>query len=418
MRSKKSIYITAFIILGLAILGFLFLRDSNNVSEEGDEHGHSETEESVEKVSATNNKEVALNQAQYDASKIVLGTFSGKNLSAVINANGYTKLPPQNQADVSVFANAIVKQISIIEGEKVQKGQTVAVLESPEFAKLQEAYLTSRSNLEFLKLEFKRQESLNEDDINSKKTFQKSKAEYDIELSRNQSLLRQLQLLNINPNGSISSTVSVKAPISGYVTEIFIKIGSTVEPGKSLMTILDNSKLHLDLLVYEKDLNKVKPGQTVRFMLTNQGNEEITGKIFNVGKAFESNTKSVAVHADISNKDQKLIPGMYVNALIDIEANETEALPLEAIIKADGREFIFILEDIMPEEKSADGNIIKEKEFHFLRIEVKSGTSQLGFVQVTLLQEIPKDAQIVLSGAYYIQSHLIKNDGGGGGHAH
>ena len=108
---------------------------------------------------------------------------------------------------------------------------------------------------------------------------------------------------------------------------------------------------------------------------------------------------------------------MYVNALIDIESNETDALPLEAIVKAEGREFIFILEDIVPEKKSENGNIIKEKELHFLRIEVKSGTSQLGFVHVTLLQAIPKDAQIVLSGAYYIQSHLLKNDGAGG-HAH
>ncbi len=413
MRNNKSKYITAIIIGILAIVGFLIIR--NNSAE--DDHDHETAENKTEELSPIINKEVALNQAQYDAAKIVLGTFSSKNLSDVIHANGYTKLPPQNQADVSVFANAIVKQISIIEGQKVQKGQTLAVLESPEFAKLQEAYLTSKSNLEFLKLEFKRQESLNEDEINSKKTFQKSKAEYDIEVSRNQSLLRQLQLLNINPNGSISSTVAVKAPISGYITEIFIKIGSTVEPGKSLMNIVDNSQLHLDLLVYEKDLNKVKPGQTVRFTLTNQGNDEITGKIFNVGKAFESDTKSVAVHADISNDDQKLIPGMYVNALIDIESNETDALPLEAVVKAEGREFIFILEDIVPEKKSENGNIVKEKELHFLRIEVKSGTSQLGFVHVTLLQAIPKDAQIVLSGAYYIQSHLLKNDGAGG-HAH
>ncbi len=417
MRNNKSLYITIIIVGILVLVGYLIVRN-NSAGQEDDDHDQDTVENTNEGMSAIINKEVALNEAQYNASKIVLGTFSSKNLSGVIQANGYTKLPPQNQADVSVFANAIVKQISIIEGQKVQKGQTVAVLESPEFAKLQESYLTSKSNLEYLKLEFKRQESLNEDEINSRKTFQKAKAEYDIELSRNQSLLRQLQLLNINPNGSISSTVAVKAPISGFITEIFIKIGSTVEPGKSLMNIVDNSKLHLDLLVYEKDLYKVKPGQNVRFILTNQDNSEITGKIFNVGKAFESDTKSVAVHADISNEGQKLIPGMYVNALIDIESKETDALPLEAVIKADGREFIFILEDTIPAEKSADGNITKEKEYHFLRIEVKSGTSQLGFVHVDILQTMPKDAQIVLSGAYYIQSHLVKNDGGGGGHAH
>ena len=413
MRKNNSIYITISIISFLIIVGFLIVR--NNLVE--DDHNHEMSENTAEQLVPNNNKEVVLNEAQYNAAKIELGSFSSKNLSDVIHANGYTKLPPQNQADVSVFANAIVKQILIIEGQKVQKGQTVAIIESPEFTKLHEAYLTSNSNLAYLKLEFKRQESLNEDEINSKKTFQKSKSEYDIELSRNQSLLRQLQLLNINPTGSISSTVAVKAPIAGFVTEIFIKIGSTVEPGKSLMTIVDNSKLHLDLLVFEKDLNKVKKGQTVRFVLTNQGNDEIEGEIFNVGKAFESNTKSVAVHADISNEEQKLIPGMYVNALIDIEAKEMDALPLEAVIKAEGREFIFVLEQIVVGEKSENGTIIKQKEFHFQRIEVKSGTSQLGFVEVTLLQEIPEDARIVLSGTYYIQSHLLKNDGGGG-HAH
>lgn len=229
--------------------------------------------------------------------------------------------------------------------------------------------------------------------------------------------MRQLQRLNINPNSSISRTVAVKAPISGCITEIFIKIEPTIEPGKSLMNIVDNSKLHLNLLIYEKDLNKVKPGQTVRFIFTNQGNDEIKGKIFNLGKAFERDTKSVAVHADISHDDQKTIPGMYVKALIGIEADETDALSLEAVVKAEGREFIFILEEIVAEKKSENGNSTKEKEFHFLRIEVKSGISQLGFVHVTLLQAIPKNAQIDLSGAYYIQNDLLKNDGASG-HAH
>jgi cobalt-zinc-cadmium efflux system membrane fusion protein len=184
----------------------------------------------------------------------------------------------------------------------------------------------------------------------------------------------------------------------------------------------------VDLLVYEKDLQKVKPGQQVRFTLTNQDNTEIMGQIFSIGKAFENETKSVAVHADILNEKQLLIPGMYVNALIDVGINQVQSLPEEAIVKADGREFIFILEKV-EEEKShdekaghdhADEHEHSEKAgkgYHFQRIEVKTGTKQLGFVQVTLLQEIPANARIVLKGAYYIQSHLLKSEGGGG-HEH
>lgn len=126
-----------------------------------------------EEHSDSKNKEVELNQAQYDASNIQLGDFELKNLSAVINANGYTKLPPQNQADVSVLVAGLIKKINIIEGQFVKQGQTLAVIESMEFTKIQEAYLTSKSNLELMLLEYERQKTLNEGNANSKKHCKK-----------------------------------------------------------------------------------------------------------------------------------------------------------------------------------------------------------------------------------------------------
>ena len=429
MKKSNIIYASIVGTIILAIILYFSLRHT-----EGDGHVHADgetnTEEShSEEKEPTTIKEVELNEAQFKASSIELGTFSDKNLSEVIKANGYTKLPPQNQADVSVFTTGIVKTINVMEGQRVSKGQTIATIESPEFTKIQESYLTSKSNLEYLKLEFERQKTLSDEEVNSKKVFQKTKSDYEIERARFNSLQKQLNTLHISGNGNSTATVPVIAPISGNITEIYIKIGSNVEAGKPLMNIVDNSKLHVDLLVYEKDLFKVKQGQNVRFILTNQDNTEINGKIFSVGKSFENETKSVAVHADISNNQQKLIPGMYVNALIDAGANTVKALPSEAIIKADGKEFIFVvLEEGHKEEahdekeghNHEDGHEHEEAEgktFHFQRIEVKTGTTQLGYTQVTLLQKIEPNAKIVLKGAYYVQSHLLKSEGGGG-HAH
>lgn len=435
---KKSNILYA-IIAGVIIVGIILYFSLRHTANDGHKHGAEEgvkTEEkghTEEKEETGPNKEVELNEAQYKSSGIELGTFSQKNLSAVVSANGYTELPPQNQADVSVYMSGIVKSIAVTEGQAVRKGQVLATIESPEFARLQEDYLTSKSNLEFLTLEYDRQKTLSEQEVNSKKVFQKTKAEYQTEKARFSSLQRQLSVLHISPNSTPSATVPVIAPIGGFVTEINIRIGSNVEAGKPLLGIVDNSKLHVDLLVYEKDINKVKAGQTVRFILTNQDNSEIVGKIFSVGKSFENETKSVAVHAYISNSAQKLIPGQYVNALIDIGVNTVNALPLDAVIKAEGREFIFILEEGHKEEGHDDEKSHDKKEghahndgdkheepgksYHFQRVEVKTGTAQLGFVQVTLLQEIEVDAKIVLKGAYYIQSHLLKSEGGGG-HEH
>lgn len=396
---KSTIYISILIVIVVGLL--LYIQFGHTHEEE--EHDHP----TATKENHSDEKEVHLNDAQFKAAEITLGTFSKKNIKDVVASNGYTKLPPQNQADVSVHSSGIVKSILIEEGDKVQKGQVLATIESPEFAKLKEAYLLSKSNLEFLKLDFERQKTLNEEAVNAKKTFEKSKSDYEMELARFASLKNQLALLHINLSENAKATVPVLAPISGYVTEIHIRIGSAISAGSSMLNIVDNAKLHVDLLVYERDLYKIRKGQKVRFILTNQNKNEIVGTVFNIGKAFENDTKAVAIHAEIDNKDEKLISGMYVNALIDLGAASVFALPLDAVVKADGRSFIFV-------EEATDSD---KSEIHFKRIEVKEGPSQLGYVQIDLLQKIDKNAKIALKGAYYIQSHLTKTQGGGG-HAH
>ena len=395
---KSTIYIS---VLAAIVLGLLLYIQFGHQHEEAHDHEPETTE------ADNHEKEVHLNAAQFKAAEIILGTFSKKNLNEVVLSNGYTKLPPQNQADVSIHSSGIVKTILVEEGEKVRKGQVLATIESPEFAKLKEAYLLSKSQLSFLKADFERQKSLDEDAVNAKKTFQKAKSEFEMEMARYASLQKQLALLNISLAENATASVPVLAPIGGYVTEIHIRIGSAVTQGISMLKIVDNSKLHVDLLVYEKDLYKIKKGQKVSFILTNQNRNEVVGTVFSIGKAFENDTKAVAIHAEIENKEERLISGMYVNALIDLGANAVFALPLDAVIKADGRSYIFVL----------DKNDSNDNEIHFKRIEVKERTAQLGFVQIDLLQKIDKDAKIALKGAYYIQSHLTKSQGGGG-HAH
>ncbi|MCP9748326.1 efflux RND transporter periplasmic adaptor subunit [Lacihabitans sp. CS3-21] len=368
---------------------------------------------------------VELTPMQVKSAQIVFGNFEKKNLSEVITANGYTKLPPQNQADVSVFLGGIIKTIAVIEGQFVKKGQTLATFQSLEFnnirlekAKLTEELQQAKVSKDFLELEFARQKELSDENVTAKKTFQKINSELEsiknkIKNTENQIIILE-QNLSLGGNES-TSILSIAAPISGYITEVKIKIGSSISANNTLFSIVDNSKMHVDLLVYEKDLFRIKVGQSVRFVLTNQGNQEIIGRIFSVGKSFQNESKSVAVHADINNSTIGLIPGMYVNALIDIGKNDVETLPIDAIAKAEGKEFIFIQES---DEKHEAGEKHEENEkentdtgVHFKRIEVKTGTTQLGFVQVTSLQEIPAGAKIVTKGAYYLQATMSNAEG-------
>lgn len=377
---------------------------------------------------ASGEKEVHLNQAQFDNAEIDTGWFEMKNLSDVVNANGYTKLDPQDEADVSMPITGTIKSIKVIEGNYVKKGQILATMSSLDYNKMlqEEAQLNERlaitqSGIPYLQAEYDRQKSLADDNINAKKIFEKVSSDLKIAQTKITSLNKQLALVNQAINmvsGAKGSTISISAPLSGYVTHVDAKIGTIVQPGIPIFSIVDNSKMHVDLLIYEKDLSKVKVGQTVRFILTNQSNQEIKGEIYNIGKSFANDTKSVAVHADIEKNDANLIPGMYINALIDIGDNKVNTLPEDAIIIAEGRKFVFLYAGIHEhDDEEADDEHEEEIEFEFVRLEVSTGATQLGFVEVTPLGDIPKGNKIVTSGAYYLQSHLQKSEGGGG-HSH
>lgn len=406
---------------------------------------------------------IRLNKAQYINAEIDTGWFSMKNLSDVIYANGYTKLDPKDQAEVSMPVAGTIKSIEVIEGDYVKKGATLATMESLEYskmilennnlllernklqlekanlkmekAKLEEALAVGETNIIYLQKEYDRQEALSNSNINGRKLFEKVQTDLAIEQAQVKAHKNQIEQLNktiamfgnsaaayqdlnlsdgkspsIGSGGS--KLVKITAPISGHITHIDIKIGSTVKAGQDMFALVDNSQMHVDLLVYEQDLYKVKVGQTVRFMLTNQSNQEIRGEIYNIGKSFANETKSVAVHADIEENDANLIPGMYINALIDIGESKVQAVPNQAVVMAEGREFVYLWE----KENKNNAVAAALDEITFVRLEVKTGSRQLGYVQVTPLDEIHDGDKIVLNGAYYLQSHLQKAEGGGGHH--
>ncbi len=416
----------------LCLLFFAFLfscthehgPDSHN--HEVDLHTASDGEEHMDH---DHGKVVYLNEAQYLNAEIDTGWFEMKNISNVIHANGYTELAPQNRADVSLPVAGIVRSIKVIEGDHVKKGQLLGSVTSKEFnelllekARIEQVFKEANEQIVYLQAQYDRQQALSLESINAKKTFEKVSADLKVAQVRAAGLKQQLKLLeqSIQLVGKPSSfAIPIIAPINGYVTQVNINIGTAVRPGMSMFLIVDNSQMHVDLKIYEKDLNRIEIGQKVRFIFSNQSNKEVMGSIYNIGKAFATQSKAVTVHADIENFDGKLIPGMYVNALIDMGDEKVKTLPQEAVVTAEGRTFIFLWEKENAEVHShshEDEDHAHAAELSFARLEVKTGASKLGFVAVTPLEEIHEGDKIVTGGAYYLQSHLQKSEGGGGHH--
>jgi cobalt-zinc-cadmium efflux system membrane fusion protein len=385
---------------------FLFLTSCNN----------KKAEEAHEEEKPEN--EVALTAVQFKTIGIEFGTIENRNLNTVIKANGYTTVPPQNSAKVATLIGGTVKDIFVLEGTFVNKGKVLATLQNLEVVEMQEDYNSAVANIEYLQLEYNRQKTLSDENVNPRKTFQEVKAKLAVERARAQAAKTKLQALNVSTNGK-SSLIPIISPISGYVGKISIAKGAFAETGISLFEVVDNSQMHLDLNVYEKDLGAISVGQEVDFVLTNQSNKAIKGKIFGINKSFSNESKTVAVHAKINLNDAKdLISGMYVSANININNNTVPALPKDAIVRNGEKYFVYVQEEHHEESKGnkqkAIGKEEAHNEIHFKAIEVVPGTTDLGYTEVKFVEDIPADAKIVIKGAFYLLSAMK----GGGAHEH
>ena len=174
--------------------------------------------------------------------------------------------------------------------------------------------------------------------------------------------------------------------------------------------------MQLDLNVYEKDLGSISVGQVIDFVLTNQSNKSIKGKIFGINKSFSNESKTVAVHAKIESADAKgLIPGMYVSANINITNATVPAVPKDAVVRNADKYFVYIQEEEHHhEENKAEAGAPHEEEIHFKAVEVIPGTTDLGFTEIKFVDKIDPGAKIVTKGAFYLLSAMK----GGGEHSH
>ncbi len=344
---------------------------------------------------------LTLTTAQMQAVGIETGTVASKNLTSVVRASGQLAVPPQNKADVNVLYGGIVRAIHVLEGQAVRKGQTLFLIENTEAIQLQQDYLAAKRGFSYVAQEYQRQQALKAADAGTGKSYQAAEANYRAEAAKLTGMEQRLRQIGINPAtvaaGAIAREVPVKAPISGTVGDIAVSTGTFAQPGTPLMEIVDNAKIHADLTVYEKDLFKVRNGQTVRFLLTNQNNQEIEGTIYGVNKSFEGDTKGIIVHAALKANRYGLIPGMYVTALIDVGRQQGPAVPTDAIVRSEGKEYVFRLADARGAAR------------RFQPVEVATGVSELGYTQITPVDSLAPDAVIVTKGAFYV---LSKAQGG------
>lgn len=356
-----------------------------------------------------------LSDEQVKSIGIELGTIEEKQLSAALKTNGVLKVPNQNKASVNSIYSGVIKSLLVQPGNQVRKGQTIATIANPEFIQAQSQYLGVNAKITFAELEVKRQKELNEGNAGALKNLQAAETELRSLRTLKSTLAQQIQLMGINParlsNGKLISVLAVTSPINGVISNVNVKMGSYVDVTTVVAEIVDNSQLHLDLFVYEKDLPKLQNNQTIHFNITNNPGKEYDAQIFSLGSSFEGESKAVSVHAMVKGDKTGLIDGMNVTAIVSLDKTTVPAVPNEAIVRVDGQDYIFVLIETGEKDSPKQDAKTKEKEITFERIPVAKGTADIGYTEITLIKEIPKGAKIVIKGAFFVSAKMTNTEG-------
>ena len=337
---------------------------------------------------------VTLTDAQFKSANIQLGKLEKRTIATTLKLNGKIDVPPQNMVSVSMPLGGFLKSTKLLPGMHVKKGEIIASMEDQQYIQLQQDYLTIKSKLNFYENEFNRQKELNLSKASSDKVFQQSEMDFKTQKIALSALAEKLKLINIDPEklseSNLSRSANVYSSIDGFVSKVNVNIGKYVNPSDVLFELINPSDIHLNLKVFEKDLNKLSIGQKLVAFNNNQPDAKHPCEIILISQEL-SLDRSAEVHCHFEDYDKTLLPGMYMNAEVEIKMNNTQSINEGAIVSHEGKDFIFI----------SKGN----KQFELL--EIKKGSAETNFTEVITLDG--KDLsgyEVVTKGAYSLLMQL------------
>lgn len=335
---------------------------------------------------------ITATKEQFRSSGMEISSPTEQDFDVTVKASGRIDVPPQNRAKVTTFIGGYVKSTKLLVGDRVRKGQALLTLENTEFLDIQKDYLEVAEQIKYLKSEYERQKTLYDEKITSQKNYLKSESEYRRAKAMHQSLRAKLVMLNINPaqveKGKLTSIITIFSPISGDIVVMNANVGMLMSPSDVILEIVDTEHLHLELAVFEKDILKVKIGQKIKFKVPEASKDEFNAEVHLVGKSIEGNDRTINIHGHLDeNVKQQLLTGMFVEAEIIVDSKKGLAIPKDALITENNKNFVLLLDN----EKNG---------FSFKKISVSTGEKSGEFVEILPNNVINASSKILTKGVF------------------
>ena len=226
--------------------------------------------------------------------------------------------------------------------------------------------------------------------------FENAQAEYLSQKVLIKSLSEKLKLISLNPDNlnenTISRSINIYSPIDGFVSTIKMNIGKYASPTDVLFELVNPADIHLALTVFEKDLDKLFIGQKIVAYNNNKSSKKYNCEIILIGKDI-SPERAVIVHCHFEQYDKTLIPGMYMNAEVEVSINNAFVIPNDGLVRFEGKQYVFTQTD-------------KNK---YVMQEVTTQNTENGFTQITFPDNADMTNKIFVTKGAYTLLMTMKN---------
>lgn len=254
-----------------------------------------------------------------------------------------TVVPSSNgQAIVQPSQNGKIYSLNVNVGQKVTKGQLLAILEPSLDAAALVNIAVERNNVnaEFTAADIDYKRLLDLKGIVSQQDIDEAKSRFD-RAKTNKTLFDGLA----SGNADAARLVYLRSPIDGIVENFTLSIGSTVNSGETLFTVTDLSKVYIETQVFDKDVEKITAGGRFSVECTTDNHKSGDVRLLSMAQSVNASNQSQRVLFEMDNRDGEFKIGEFVNVRVFAKEPSREiTVPNSAITEINGQPAVFIKE--------------------------------------------------------------------------
>ncbi len=322
-----------------------------------------------------------------------------QRLPGVISVTGKVEANADKIAHVSPRISGKIVTVRASLGDSVSAGQALATLDSVELGEALGRYHQSMTKLALTQSNMDRIKNLVEKKIAARKDILQAETDYKTAQTELHTDEERLSLFGFSASDLKGDShkrplLPVKSPISGTITEKHAIVGELSDPSKSLYTVADLSNVWVLVDINEKDLAKVRRGQTAIVSISAFPDLKLKGRITYIADLVDQATRTVKARIEVSNPGRKLKPEMFATVELTLAADAPPvlAVPEDALQDLDGKKVVFVAEN----------------EAEFAARPVQTGRTAAGMVEI--ISGLKEGENYAIKGSFILKSEVKKGE--------